>query len=98
LLLFENGDLALPIIIGVIATEEVQGNAPSKVVSLPQRDRYVKLDGERFVVAADKEIVLQCGRSSISLHADGTVVIKGRRIVSRASETNKIKGGSVAIN
>jgi hypothetical protein len=30
--------------------------------------------------------------------ADGRIVIKGTRLLSRASETNKIKGASVDIN
>ncbi|MCC6418741.1 MAG: hypothetical protein IT429_10940, partial [Gemmataceae bacterium] len=47
---------------------------------------------------AKEEIVLRCGKSSITLRKDGKVVVLGAEVVSRASGTNKIKGAAVRIN
>ena len=49
-------------------------------------------------VAAEKELVLECGESSISLRRDGKISIKGRSILSRSKGVHKIQGGSVRIN
>jgi hypothetical protein len=54
--------------------------------------------GETLVFAAEEEIRLVCGKSSITLTRNGRVVVKGVEIVSRGTRTNKIKGGSVSIN
>jgi hypothetical protein len=56
------------------------------------------LDGQRIVFDAQNEIVLRCGKSSLTLRKDGKVVVRGTEIVSRASRTNKIKGAAVQIN
>lgn len=47
---------------------------------------------------AEKEIVLSCGDASITLHRNGTISIRGRYILNRATGTNRILGGSVQIN
>ncbi|MCI0379992.1 MAG: hypothetical protein L0215_20615 [Gemmataceae bacterium] len=52
----------------------------------------------QVVVQADKELVLKCGEGSITIRADGKVLIKGKDLVSHAQRSNRIKGGSVAIN
>lgn len=96
LLVFENGDPKAPIIIDFLAVLPQQ--PVFDVVTVGGRPSAVKVGGDTLVFDAKKEIILKCGRSSIELHTDGTVIVKGRRIVSRASETNKIKGGNVAIN
>jgi len=62
------------------------------------RPQTAVMDGRRVVLDASDEIVLQCGRGSITLTADGRIVIKGVDVVSRALRTNKIKGGTVNIN
>jgi hypothetical protein len=86
LLVFENGDINLPIVAGVI--RETNGAAPPK----PSPDR------NEVVLEAPKQLTLVCGKSSITLRSDGRVIIKGAEILSRASGTNKIRGASVAIN
>lgn len=60
--------------------------------------RDIFVDGERILFEARKEIVLQCGKGSITLRADGKVVIKGTDLVSRSKGMNKIKGAAVRIN
>jgi hypothetical protein len=96
LLVFENGDPKTPIIIGSLAVSSPQPIL--EAVTVAGRPTVVKVDGDTLVFDAKKDIILRCGSASIELHTDGTVIVKGRRIVSRASETNKIKGGNVAIN
>ena len=49
-------------------------------------------------VRASDELILECGKSKVSLRADGRVVILGGYLLSRSSGVNKIKGGSVEIN
>jgi hypothetical protein len=53
---------------------------------------------EVLVLRARQQVVLQCGDGSITLRGDGKILIKGKDLVSRAQRTNRIKGGSVAIN
>jgi hypothetical protein len=72
---------------------------PTQAAGLPidRPDRAI-LDGRTLVFAAEEEIRLVCGKSSITLHKSGRVVIKGVEIVSRGTRTNKVKGGAVHIN
>lgn len=58
----------------------------------------VNANGRRVLIGSDKEIVLRCGKSSITLTPSGKVVIRAESILSRATGANKIKGGSVHIN
>ncbi len=52
----------------------------------------------RLDLEASDEIRLTCGKSSLVLRRDGTVIVRGVTIVSRASQSNKIRGGTVSIN
>ncbi len=49
-------------------------------------------------VEAANGITLDNGAASLSLEASGDVVLRGRDILSRASEINRVKGGRVRIN
>lgn len=91
-LLFEDGDSERPIVIGPI-------RQPTKVVeSTAEEPASAELDGERIVLAAKKEIVLKCGKASITLTEAGKVLIRGAYLLNRSSGVNRIKGGSVQIN
>ena len=57
-----------------------------------------EIDGERLVLEADKEIVLRCGKSSITLKADGRVQVKGTQVLSRADGQNRVQGATVQLN
>jgi hypothetical protein len=90
--LFEQGDVRRPIIVGVLQHgERTAGSTDSPLVS-------VQVDDARLVLSAEREIVLQCGEASITLTRAGKVVIKGKYVVSRSSGYNKIKGAAVEIN
>lgn len=83
-LMFENGDPLRPLVIG-----RLLGTAPAA---------QVKLDDERLELRAEQEIVLRCGKASITLTRAGKVIIQGAYLSSRSSGVNRIKGGSVQIN
>lgn len=57
-----------------------------------------RIDGQAIKLTAEREIVLECGKSTLLLRADGTIVLKGVKITSRASRSNKLRGASVNIN
>jgi hypothetical protein len=86
LLMFEDGDPARPILIGLLQTAQLP--VPSQA----------EVDGEIVTLEAHREIVLRCGRASITLTRAGKVLIHGTYISSRSSGANRIKGGSVQIN
>jgi hypothetical protein len=51
-----------------------------------------------LVLSASRKIVLQCGLASITLHANGKVVLRGQSIVSAAEGINRLSGGQIEIN
>jgi hypothetical protein len=53
---------------------------------------------EQLVVEARESLTLRVGDGSITIRADGKILIKGKDLVSQAKNTNRIKGGAVAIN
>ena len=98
LLVFEDGDITLPIIVGIIHNT-LYPLTSSEAVTVPMDGpRDVVLDGRKMVLDAKEEIVLRCGKSSVTLKKDGKIVVKGAQIVSQASGTNKIRGAAVRIN
>jgi len=94
-LVFEGGDPYFPIILGVVAASPVVANAPHAV-----EPAHVRIDDvhERLVLSAEREVVLLCGESSITLTRAGKVMIRGRHILSQASGYNRIKGAAIDIN
>jgi hypothetical protein len=55
-------------------------------------------DGRRVTLSASESITLKCGDASLVLKADGTVQVRGNRIVTHATGVNRIRGGSVELN
>jgi hypothetical protein len=87
-LLFEGGDPVKPVLVGPILDPSKDGG--SKL--------FVRRDSDRIELTADREIVLKCGSSSITLTHAGKVLIRGAYVSSYSSGVNKIKGGAVHIN
>jgi hypothetical protein len=75
----------------LLAPGDLQGET-----SVPALDLLV--DRQRIVLSAQQEVVLRCGQASITLTADGRLVIKGADVVSSAEQVNRIRGGAVKIN
>lgn len=53
---------------------------------------------DTLVLEARENLTLRCGDGSITIRADGRILIKGRDLVSHARRLNRIRGGAVAIN
>jgi Domain of unknown function (DUF6484) len=87
-LIFEDGDRSRPIILGVV-------QAP---LAKEQPGMEVAIDRKTIDLNAEDEIVLRCGKSSITLTRAGKVLIRGAYVLTRSSGVNRIKGGSVQIN
>lgn len=106
-LMFERGDPSRPIVMGLIetlgtrplpadpaatpVTEERPAGAPDEA----SRDEETE---ERIVLSAEKDIVLQCGKASITLTRAGKILIKGAYVLTRSTGVNRILGGTVQIN
>jgi hypothetical protein len=91
-LMFEGDDPCQPIVMGVIREPEAW--------PLPDTPAQVEVDadGERMVMTAKEQLVLRCGKASITLTKAGKVLIQGTYVSSRSSGVNRIKGGSVQLN
>jgi hypothetical protein len=91
-LMFEGADLSRPIVMGVLREDEAWplADRPGQV--------EVDADGERLIVSAKEQLVLRCGKASITLTKAGKVLIQGSYVLSRSSGVNRIKGGSVQLN
>lgn len=98
-LLFEGGDPTRPMVIGVIQQPAPSPAAESDAEPATNTSPLeVEADGKRVVLTGTHEVVLRCGKASIQLLSDGTVRIRGTNVLSRASATNRIRGGNVQIN
>ncbi len=92
LLAFEGGDARLPIVVGVLRESAAWplADSPAQV--------EVDADGQRLVVSAKEQLVLRCGKASITLTKAGKVTIEGSYVSSRSTGVNRVKGGSVQLN
>jgi hypothetical protein len=98
LLAFENNDSNLPIIIDTMHSPLDDTAEAREAISEAESPKDVLIDGERITFDAAKEIVLRCGKSSITLTRSGKVLIRGAYLSSRSSGSNRIKGKSVQVN
>lgn len=85
MLLLEDGDPLKPVLVGLVYDQ------------LPVPGTLV-LDMERIVLQGHREVQLRCGQASVTMRADGKLVVKGTELVSQASATNKIRGATVQLN
>jgi hypothetical protein len=91
-LMFEAGDASRPIVTGVLRQAE------GWPLATPPAQVEVDVDGERMIVSAKEQLVLRCGKASITLTKAGKVLIQGSYVSSRSTGVNRVKGGSVQLN
>ena len=83
---FENG-----CVIGrVVRYKPREGTTPLSQLT-QQTPRHI-------VIEATDQVSLKCGDAALDLRNDGKVMIRGKDVLTRAKRTQRIKGGTVAIN
>lgn len=105
-LMFVEGDRRQPIVVGLIehlASEGARFRSDASVsAAVRPRDAVgapeTANDARRVCIEAADEIVLRCGRSSITLTRAGKVIIRGAYVSSKSSGANRIRGGSIHLN
>ena len=75
-----------------------RGVVLGRVAPPAARDARPKEAPDELLLEAKKGLTLRVGEGSITLRADGKVLIRGRDLVSHARRLNRIRGGSVSIN
>jgi len=102
-----HGDPNSPIVIGITDDNDLKvpvrnPRAPACPSQAHASDNTmeVRIDGEpkQLQVVANEELVLRCGRASITMLRNGQIFIEGTYVETYASETNRIKGAQVRIN
>lgn len=88
-IMFQNGDLMRPAIIGPVIRDESPDGRETE---------DLRAHKKTITLTAEEDIVFQCGKASITLTKAGKIIIRGKYILSRSSGVNSIKGGSVEIN
>lgn len=89
-LIFEDGNRTRPVILGFLARTPArarQEQAPSGPI-----------EQEVVLIRGRDSVQLRCGAASICLYKDGKIVVRGTNVISRATEQNRISGGSVHFN
>src|SRR5262249_25676976 len=85
-LMFVQGDLRRPMLIGLI---DRPAEPPPAYPGTPT----AQVDGKQVVFTAEEEIVFRCGEASITLTKAGKILLCGKYLLSRSSGVNRIKGG-----
>jgi len=83
--MFVEGRPDLPVVLGPVLAEV---DRPAAQDAMP----------ETIELAASKQVTLRCGKAVLRLMGDGSAVIRGEQVISRATRTNRIRGGNVQIN
>ena len=98
-LMFDQGERSKPIIMGMLSSSDNKPLESDKAKESGQTEpTSVDIDGERLTFTAKKEIVLKCGKASITLTKAGKILIRGAYLLSRSSGVNRVKGGVVHVN
>jgi hypothetical protein len=96
LLVFEAEDRRRPIIAGFVRDRLLSSVTPAAAPEASASEQRIR--AAKIVLEGEQELVLSCGQGTLTMTADGRIVIKGTRVTSRASETNKVRGAVVLIN
>lgn len=85
--------LTQPLILGLLWQPDSPA-APAPTIRV-ERDGGV---AQEVVIGALEQLTLHCGEASITLTADGQILMRGEYISSHATGTQRIKGAAVRIN
>jgi hypothetical protein len=96
LIVFERGDPDRPIVLALMENTEVDVSNLEPDAKQPFMEAVV--DGETVKIEGRKQIVLCCGKGSITIRRDGKIFVKGTHLLSRSTGPHRIKGAHVAIN
>jgi hypothetical protein len=96
-LLFEDGDSTRPLLVGLLRSSAPFLDA-LLAGPLPEAGRVARIDGKRVAIEAKEEVVLQCGKASLTLRRDGRVLLRGVNVITQADRVHKIRGGKVQVN
>jgi Domain of unknown function (DUF6484) len=98
LIVFENNDPRRPIIIDTISSRLAEIAEPENIDLEFDKQKDVTIDGEKITFNAKEQVVIKCGKASITLTRVGKILIRGAYLLNRSTGVNRIKGGSVQIN
>jgi hypothetical protein len=91
-LVFEDAQPSRPIIVGCL--QRADGwPAASRPVEVE-----VESDGERVIVSAREQLVLRCGKASITLTRSGKILLEAAYLSANSQGVVRIVGGSVHLN
>ena len=94
-LLLLPGGPGMAVLIGVVQPP-LSGAVPTGTSR--SDDVEARVDGRRIEFAATEQVVLRCGKASITLTRSGKVLVKGEYVLTHAKGTHRIRGGTVQIN
>jgi uncharacterized protein involved in type VI secretion and phage assembly len=97
LVVFEDGDPSRPVVVALLRSRTPLIDA-ALAGPLPAGEKTARVDGRRVEIEGREEVVLRCGKASITLRRDGKVVVRGVNVVTQADAVQKIRGGKVEIN
>lgn len=97
LVVFEEARVPSPVIIGFVGETAVSVTART-IAPVAGPCIEADVDGRRVRVVAKDEIVLECGKASITMRRNGKVIVRGTHVETNSAGTNRIKGGQVRIN
>ena len=104
LLVFEDNRPDRPIIIDVLSSlmdsisESGTRTVQEDLILNMDETQDITLNGKKIIFTGQEEIVLKCGKASITMTKAGKIIIRGAYLLNRSSGVNRIKGGSVQIN
>ena len=90
-LMFQDGDYGKPIVIGVIRDQRAAGVSANAGIDLV-------VDEQRLVITAQEQLILRCGKASITLTAAGKVIVKGTYVSGDSAGVLRLRGGSIQLN
>lgn len=96
-LLFEDGNPAHPLLVGLLRSRTPLLDT-LLVGPLPQKEKVARVDGRRVLIEGEEEVSLKCGEATLTLRRDGVAILKGVNVVTQAKRVTKVRGGKVQIN